>query len=325
MRRILITGGTGFVGPYLIRFLKSSDVKLIVVSPGETSIRDPEVDYCKADIRNSDDVGAAVRAANPNQIYHLAGMSSVRDSWNNPRLTFDVNVVGSFNIFEAAMGLPSPPRILNVSTSQVYARSDTALTETSPLDPDSPYAATKAMAEMLTVHYKRCTSGGIITARAFNHTGPGQSPSFVLPSFAKQLAEMEAGLIPPVLKVGNIEVKRDFTDVRDVVAAYHELLNKARTGEIYNVCSGRAVLLADVLRELQQNCSVAVKLEVDSARLRPIEAPQMFGNLGKIQSETGWRPQVPLESTLKELLAYWRTKIQRDVADDSDALPESLS
>ena len=271
MQRILITGGTGFVGPYLIRFLKSSDVKLIVVSADDTSIRDPEVDYCKADIRNSDDVGAVVRAANPNQIYHLAGMSSVRDSWNNPRLTFDVNVVGSFNVFEAAMRLPSPPRILNVSTSQVYACSDTALTETSPLDPDSPYAATKAMAEMLTVQYKRCTSGGIITARAFNHTGPGQSPNFVLPSFAKQLAEMEAGLIPPVLKVGNIEVKRDFTDVRDVVAAYHELLNKTKTAEIYNVCSGRAVLLADVLRELQQNCSVAVKVEVDSARLRPNE------------------------------------------------------
>ena len=324
MQRILITGGTGFVGPYLIRFLKSSDVKLIVVSADDTSIRDPEVDYCKADIRNSDDVGAVVRAANPNQIYHLAGMSSVRDSWNNPRLTFDVNVVGSFNVFEAAMRLPSPPRILNVSTSQVYACSDTALTETSPLDPDSPYAATKAMAEMLTVQYKRCTSGGIITARAFNHTGPGQSPNFVLPSFAKQLAEMEAGLIPPVLKVGNIEVKRDFTDVRDVVAAYHELLNKTKTAEIYNVCSGRAVLLADVLRELQQDCSVTVKVEVDSSRLRPNETAIMLGDRGKIQRVTGWRPRIPLETTLKDLLVYWRTRIKHDSAENNGALTESL-
>ena len=324
MRRILITGGTGFVGPYLIRFLKAPDVKLIVLSPGDASIQDPDVDYCKADIRNSDDVGAVVRAANPNQLYHLAGMSSVGDSWNNPRITFDVNVVGSFNIFESAMRLPVSPRILNVSTSQVYARSDTALTETSPLDPDSPYAASKAMAELLTVQYKKCTSGGIITARAFNHTGPGQSPSFVLPSFAKQLAEMEARLIPPVLKVGNIDVKRDFSDVRDVVAAYHELLEKGETGGIYNVCSGRAVLLADVLRELQQNCSVPVKVEVEPSRFRPNETAIMLGDREKIQRVTGWRPRIPLESTLKDLLAYWRTRIKDDSPENNDALTESL-
>lgn len=323
MRRILITGGTGFVGSYLVPFLKFRGAELTVLSTSSAIIQEVGVEYFKADIRNSDDVGAVVRAVNPEQIYHLAGVTSVAESWNNPRLAFDVNVAGTLNLFESAMRLPSPPRILNVSTAQVYAQSYDALEETAPLGPDNPYAATKAMAELLAVQYRQSTSGGIITARAFNHTGPGQLPSFALPSFAKQLAEMEAGIIPPVLRVGNINVKRDFSDVRDVVAAYYQLLDTAENGEIYNVCSGRAVLLADILKELQTHCRVIVKLEVDPTRLRPNEVPQMFGDATKIQRETGWRPEVPLETTLRELLTYWRGKIRRDIQAD-DKLPESL-
>ena len=321
MRRILITGGTGFVGGHLIRHLKSFDAKLVVVSSSDATIQEPGVDYCKADIRNADDMDAVVRAAKPDRIYHLAGVSSVPDSWNNPRLAFDINVVGSYNVFEAAMRLPSPPRILNVSTSQVYARSDAALTETSLSDPDNPYAASKAMSELLAVQYKKSPTGGIITARSFNHTGPGQLPSFVLPSVAKQLAEVEAGLRPPVLKVGDLNVKRDFTDVRDVVAAYCELLDKGGIGEIYNVCSGRAVLLADVVRILRENCSATVQIEIDPARVRPNEVPQMLGDPGKIQRLTGWSAKLPIESTLQALLAYWRTKVLRDLADANDTAP----
>ncbi len=284
--------------------------------------------------RDYSERGASNRQLRSNlgPVAQSANESSSRDLVGHDNLITGVQVDAiefcsgekAIDVIEAAMRLPSPPRILNVSTSQVYACSDTALTETSPLDPDSPYAATKAMAEMLTVQYKRCTSGGIITARAFNHTGPGQSPNFVLPSFAKQLAEMEAGLIPPVLKVGNIEVKRDFTDVRDVVAAYHELLNKTKTAEIYNVCSGRAVLLADVLRELQQDCSVTVKVEVDSSRLRPNETAIMLGDRGKIQRVTGWKPRIPLESTLKDLLVYWRTRIKHDSAENNGAPTDAM-
>lgn len=315
MRRILITGGTGFVGSHLVRFLKSFDAKLTVVSSTETGNQDLSVDYRKADICNSGDIRAIVRAVSPNLIFHLAGVSSVAASWNNPRATFDINVVGSYNVFEAAMALPAPPRILNISTSQVYAPSDVALTETSRLDPANPYAATKAMAELLAVQFQKSMSGGIITARAFNHTGPGQLPSFVLPSFAKQLAEMEAGLRPATLKVGNINVTRDFTDVRDVVAAYCQLLDKGTIGEIYNVCSGRIVLLADLVKELQRNCNVPVKIEVDPARVRPYEVPQILGNSGKIHRLTGWIPQIPLERTIEDLLAYWRTEIKRELTE----------
>jgi GDP-4-dehydro-6-deoxy-D-mannose reductase len=324
VRRILITGGTGFVGPHLLRFLKSRDVKVTAVSSGDPITREAGTDYWKADIRNADDIAAVIRAANPEHIYHLAGVSSVAASWSDPRLTFDVNVIGSYNVFAAAMRLPSPPRILNVSTAQVYLSSDSALTETSAVGPDNPYAASKAMAELLAVQHRKSGSGGVITARAFNHTGPGQLPGFVLPSFAKQLAEMEAGLRPTVLNVGNINVKRDFTDVRDVVVAYCLLLDKAAPGEIYNVCSGSALLLADIVRELQKNCRVTVRVEVDPSRLRASEPRLVVGDPEKIKRVTGWSPQVPLERTLHVLLDYWRTAIKRDAEWDNDSLTESM-
>jgi GDP-4-dehydro-6-deoxy-D-mannose reductase len=324
VRRILITGGTGFVGSHLIRFLRSGDAKLIVVSSGGVKTQLPGVDYCRVDIRNADEVRAVVRDASPHQIYHLAGISSVSASWQDPRLTFDVNVIGSYNIFDAAMRLPDPPRILNVSTSQVYAQSNAPLLETSPVGPDSPYAASKAMAELLAVQYQKSTKGGIVTARAFNHTGPGQSTTFALPSFARQVAEMEAGLRPPVLKVGNLRVKRDFTDVRDVVVAYHELLEKGAVGESYNVCSGRAVLLAELVKELQKNCAVAVKIEIDPARVRSSDVPQIVGDAGKLHRTTGWLPKVPLDRMLKELLAYWRTEIKEDAVEGNGAVTETL-
>jgi GDP-4-dehydro-6-deoxy-D-mannose reductase len=324
VRRILITGGTGFVGSHLVRFLKSADAKLIVVSSGGVKTQLPGVDYCRVDIRNADDVRAVVRDASPHQIYHLAGISSVPSSWKDPRLTFDVNVIGSYNVFEAAMHLPSSPKILNVSTSQVYAPSNAALLETSPLSPDNPYAASKAMAELLAIQYRKFTKGGIITARAFNHTGPGQSTTFALPSFARQLAEMEAGLRPTTLKVGTIDVRRDFTDVRDVVVAYYELLEKGAVGEAYNVCSGRTVLLADLVKELQNNCSVAVTMEIDPARVRPGDVPQIVGDTGKLNKTTGWLPKIPLEKTLKELLEYWRMAIKRNALKDIRASTETL-
>jgi GDP-4-dehydro-6-deoxy-D-mannose reductase len=324
VRRILITGGTGFVGSHLIRFLRSSDTKLIAVSSSEAIFQQPDVEYCTVDIRNSEDINAVVRATNPTQIYHLAGVSSIAASCHDQRFTFDVNVVGSYNVFEAAMRMPSPPRILNVSTSQVYAASSVALTESSPIDPDTPYAATKAIAELLTVQYRRSVRGGVIIARAFNHTGPGQSPAFFLPSVAKQLAQAEVGLSPPILEVGNINVTRDFTNVRDVIAAYCELLEKGAIGEVYNVCSGRRVLLADLVRELLRNCNANVKIKIDPARLRSGEILELVGDPRKLQNVTGWSPKIPLESTLQELLAYWREQVIHDIAQDNNGLTGSL-
>jgi GDP-4-dehydro-6-deoxy-D-mannose reductase len=312
VRRVLITGGTGFVGPHLIRFLKSkpnSPTIAVIAAGGSQSRQEPGVDYYELDIRRADEVHSIVRKVSPTHIYHLAGISAVDVSWIDPRLTFEVNVLGASNLFEAAMGLASTPRILNVSTSQVYASSDAILTENSQVNPENPYAASKAIAELLRVQYRKCADGGIITARSFNHTGPGQTPNFVLPSIAKQFAEMEAGLRPPKLTVGNIEVKRDFMDVRDVVQAYSALLDKGRTNEVYNVCSGSAHRLADVIGKFEAISGITVQIDTDPARLRSNEISQILGDSTKMRAETGWNPQIPLDKTLRDLLDYWRANM----------------
>jgi len=312
VQRILITGGSGFVGAYLTESLKPCASKMVVLASGDIEPwREPGIEYLRFDIRWRDKVHSIVHEFSPDQIYHLAGISAVDLSWDNPRHTFEVNVLGTYNVFEAAMSLPSPPMILNVSTAQVYANSEDILTETSPVRPDNPYAASKAMAEMLPVQYRKRSRGGIITARSFNHTGPRQPPTFVLPSIAKQFAEMEAGLRPPQLMVGNIDIKRDFTDVRDVIRAYIALLNKGRAGEVYNVCSGCAVRLRDVISKFQAISGTAVNIETDPARIRSNDVPQVFGDPTKIRSETDWRPEIPLETTIRDLLDYWREEIKR--------------
>jgi len=309
--RVLVTGGTGFVGSHLIRLLKSHSSKIAVIATGgESSRQEPGVEYYTLDIRRAGDLRSVVHDFGPTHVYHLAGISAVDVSWSNPRLTFEVNVVGAYNLFEAAMSLSSPPRILNVSTSQVYAGSDAILTETSRVDPENPYAASKAMVEMLRVQYRRASGGGIITARSFNHTGPGQMPNFVLPSIAKQFAEMEVKLRSPKLTVGNLEVRRDFTDVRDVVMAYYALLEKGHPDEVYNVCSGSALRLADVVRKFEAMSGIVAQIETDPARLRSNEIPLICGDLRKIRSETGWSPQIPLENTIRDLLDYWRERIK---------------
>ncbi len=314
MSGILITGGTGFVGNHLIAHLKDGNSRIAVLSSGGSSARVSGVDYYEADIRDANVVQSIVREVRPEKIFHLAGISDVASSWKDPRLTFEVNVLGTLNLFEAAMSLPRPPRILNVSTAQVYAPASGGLSEESRIAPDNPYAASKAMAELLRVPYLKCATGGIVTARSFNHTGPGQSDKFVLSSIARQFAEIQAGDRSPKLIVGNIDVERDFTDVRDVVEAYCLLLEKGRAGEIYNVCSGSAVRLADIIKIFESVSGTKVELEKDPARIRPNEAATVSGSAEKIQVDAGWRPRIPLKQTISDLLEYWRLRISSEVA-----------
>jgi GDP-4-dehydro-6-deoxy-D-mannose reductase len=311
--RILITGGTGFVGTHLIRFLKSRDVEISVLASGKRFVGEPGVRYYEVDIRDAKRVRSVVGEVNPDEIYHLAGITAIDVSWKYPRLTYEVNVFGAQNLFDAAMSLPAPPRILNVSTSQVYAPASGSLTENSPLRPDSPYAASKAMAELLVPQYSESATGGIITARPFNHTGCGQPPNFVLPSIAKQFAEIESGSRPPKLELGNTAVARDFTDVRDVVRAYGMLLERGKVSEVYNVCSGTAVVLADIIEMFQRISGIEVTVEIDPRRVRGKEVAGMYGDSSKLQTETGWQRQIPLEKTLEDMLNDWRSR---------DAVPE---
>jgi len=309
LHRVLITGGTGFVGSHLIRHLQSTTPNISVISLARPSVPEAGVEYYEVDVRREDDIRSAVRQIRPSEIYHLAGVSAVDVSWADPRVTFEVNVVGTYNLLEAAMALASAPRILNISTAQVYASSDAPLTEGSPLGPVNPYAASKAISEMLEVSFRRASTGGVITARSFNHTGPGQLPTFVLPSFAKQFAEIEAGIRRPTLAVGNINVERDFTDVRDVVRAYSLLLSKGRTGQVYNVCSGIGTSLTDVIKQFQALCRTVVTIESDSTRVRTGDIPRVIGDSTKIRNETGWNVRITMNEAIRDLLDYWREKV----------------
>jgi GDP-4-dehydro-6-deoxy-D-mannose reductase len=307
--RILITGGTGFVGKHLIQFLKPQDSRIAVLASGATSTPEPDVDYYEVDIRDRDAVRSVVQKVEPDQIYHLAGITTIAASWSDPQLTYEVNVWGASNLFRAAMSLPSPPRILNVSTAQVYAPSSHPLNEDSLVGPDNPYAASKAMAELVMVEYQRHQAGGIVTARAFNHTGPGQPPSFVLPSMARQFAKIEAGLQPTNLAVGNMEVKRDFTDVRDVVRAYSMLIDNGTPGEIYNVCSGSTIRLSEIVQLFESISGMKVNIETEEGRVRCNDVMHICGDPNKIRNATGWRPQISLRETVASLLDYWRLRI----------------
>lgn len=307
--RVLITGGTGFVGPYLIHLLGPRAAKIAVLSSGRCHTNQPDVEYFAVDIRDTEAVQVTVRDLRPDHIYHLAGISTVDASWENPRLTYEVNVIGAHNLFEAAMELPTPARILNVSTSQLYAPSDEPLHEDSPVRPNNPYAASKAMAELLVAEFRGRPVGGVITARPFNHTGPGQTTQFVLSSIAKQFAEIERGVRPAQLTLGNVDVERDFTDVRDVVRAYWMLLAKGRLDEVYNVCSGSLVCLRDIVDLFQESAKISVSISSDAKLMRSSDMPRVCGACDKLRRETGWHPEIPLRRTVEDLLEYWREVI----------------
>jgi GDP-4-dehydro-6-deoxy-D-mannose reductase len=302
--RVLVTGGTGFVGSHLVGLLKSRASKITVMSMEDPPRRDVEVEYFQADIRDEQRIRSILLQIRPDQVYHLAAISSADLAWRNPRLTYEVNVLGTYNLCQAAMGMDAPPVLLNVSTSQVYAPGSDALSEGCALGPDNPYAISKAMAELLVYQY-RGSSGGIITARAFNHSGEGQPPSFVLPSIARQFAEVELGRRPPKLRLGNLAVARDFTDVRDVVRAYATLVERGRKNDVYNVCSGTAVRLTEIIEMFQSASGIRVTVEVDADKVRSNEPARICGDARKIRSDTGWMPEIPLEKTVRDLFDYW--------------------
>jgi len=319
MERALITGGSGFVGTHLVSFLKSRGSRVAVLASTDCS-KFSDVECYEADVRDADKVAAAVHEFKPNCIYHLAAISAVELSWRSPRLTYEVNVFGTLNVFEAAMSLAAPPTVLNVSTAQVYAPSISTLNESSALAPDNPYAASKAMSEFLSVQFRKST-GGIVTARSFNHAGPGQTPEFVLSSIAKQIAEIEAGLRESKLVLGNIHVKRDFTDVRDVVRAYSLLLQKGRINEVYNVCSGRAWSIEEIVHEFESISGINIKIETHPGKQRAGENEVVCGDSAKIRAATGWEPKIPLNTTLQDSLAYWRAQIAENKRVTLDTKP----
>jgi GDP-4-dehydro-6-deoxy-D-mannose reductase len=290
--RVLVTGSRGFVGPWLKAHLSQSGDEVLEL-PASADVTDLEV------------VRAAFRAAEPGAICHLAAQSSVGRSWEDPTRTVVVNVLGTLNVCTAAAALNRAPRLLLVSSSEVYGSvgpQDQPINEDQPLAPVTPYAASKAAAEMVGLQAWLGRRLEVVRARAFNHFGPGQRRGFVVPDLASQVAEAARGDLDRI-STGNLEVSRDMTDVRDVVRAYRLLLLHGEPGEAYNVCRGEAVLISDLLRRLMELAGTNVPVWVDPDRARPADVPAQVGDPSRLRALTGWRPEVPLDGTLADVLA----------------------
>jgi GDP-4-dehydro-6-deoxy-D-mannose reductase len=260
-------------------------------------------------------VREALAELRPAAIYHCAGAAHVAESWEATAITLEINVLGTHHVLEADRRLGLGARILVPGSATVYQASSAPLTESSALGPGSPYGVSKLAQEQLAVHAARDGQHVLVT-RSFNHIGPRQAPSFAAASFARQIARIEAGLEPAALEVGNLDARRDLTDVRDTVRAYLALVQHGRPGRVYNVASGEARSMDEVLDALRRRATCAVTVEIDPARYRPNDAPLVIGDATRLREETGWHPVISFDQTIDDLLAFWR-----EVARQEPAVP----
>ncbi len=310
MKKALIVGGAGFVGNYLIDHIQKNCIWSIVVTklPHEKIEKDG-IRILDLDITNQEAIQKVLDETEPDYIFHLAAQSSVGLSWKNPGLTVDVNIKGTLCLLEALRQSNRSPRILLIGSGEEYGYilpSETPIKEDTVLRPGNIYAATKACQNMIGSIYARAYQMDILMVRAFNHIGPGQAPLFVVADFCRQVAEIEAGRREPIMMVGNLSAKRDFTDVRDVVSAYCMLMEKGKSGVTYNVGSGKAIAIQRLLDEILSLSLKEIRVEVDKSRLRPSDVPIIEADIEKLYEDTGWCPEYSLKETLQDTLNDWR-------------------
>lgn len=317
--KILITGAAGFVGAYAIRQLAESGSEIhAAILPQEQLAADllPLCTVHHFDLLDAEGVRALLSDIRPDGILHLAAQSSVALSWKQPQLTADLNIKGTLNLLEAARSLSVMPRILLIGSAEEYGRitaeqeTEIRVQEETPLHPVNIYAATKAAAEQLAAVYYNAYGLPVICVRAFNHFGPGQREMFVVSDFCRQTAEIERGMRAPVIRTGNLDARRDFTDVRDIVRAYAMLLESGIAGEIYNVGSGRTAAISEMLDLILAESAVQIRHEIDPEKLRPAETAHIAADTAKLRRDTGWEPQIPTAQSIADTLAFWRQKLK---------------
>lgn len=326
--KALITGGPGFAGSHLAEYLLEQGQEVVALAAEQEDLANlkhflSKVRIERADLRNAVQLLEVVRDTRPERVYHLAALSSPSDSSHNPGLTYAVNFVGTLNLLLACRCLEADCRFLFVSSSEVYGnlpQEALPLREETPLRPASPYAGSKAAGELLAYQFFKSYGLPVIRVRPFNHTGPRQSPAFVCSDFARQVAEIDLGLRPPTMAVGNLNVRRDFSDVRDIVRGYYLLLERGEPGDVYQLGSGRAVSVEEILRVLLGLCSKPVEVHVDQSRLRRAEAPVVWGDTSKAEKAVGWKRHFTLETTLLDLKQYWE-EILRSASSRAARVP----
>lgn len=309
--KALIIGAGGFVGRYLINELSAERGWTVCATKLPCEKLQADTDFISADLDILDEaaVTALLEDFKPDYIFHLAAQSSVALSWKKPALTVDINIKGSINLLEAVRKTGLKARIIMIGSGEEYghaANKDTAVDESTAPDPGNIYAVTKYAQNMISGLYCKAYEMDIISVRAFNHIGPGQLPQFVVADFCKQAVEIEQGKKEPVIKVGNLAAKRDFTDVRDIVRAYGEIALNGRTGETYNVGSGRAVPIQSILDKICQLSTADIRIETDPERFRPADVPKIEADITKLNRDTGWTPVIETEKSLLDIMDYWR-------------------
>lgn len=321
MKKYFITGCSGFVGTFLIDLINKKNDDGAVLGVDTSTLRiDPKwnsicVDFKNIDLNQIEDIKNTLSEFKPDFIIHLASMSSVKFSWENPILSFENNTRIFLNILETVRNLQIHPRILSVGSSEEYGQVDpeaVPLNENSPLNPISPYAVARVAQGLFSKLYANSYNLDIVITRSFNHIGPGQSDEFAISSFAKQIAEINSdNKIEQKLHVGDISVVRDYLDVRDVVKAYLMLLESGEKGEVYNICKGEGHSIRDMIDMLMQIANKKIPIIHDSSRNRPADNPIIIGSNAKIKEKLGWEPRYSLKSSLMDVYKYWQDRIRK--------------